>query len=116
LLLSPAEVPTVAPDSFGLNPRETKLDPISTGIRPAKRRLAGEKEANMISTDFETRQLLVREHRDQLARDMRLARRTPAERGSFLATWRALGRAHDRIRSLPRAKPKPSDIQRPQEV
>ena len=55
----------------------------------------------MISTDFETRQLLAREHRDQLARDMRLARRTQPERSSLLAVRRALRRTHDSIRSLP---------------
>jgi hypothetical protein len=59
----------------------------------------------MISTDFETRQLLVREHRDQLARDMRLARRTRPEGGSLLAVRRALRRAHDYIRSQPRVTP-----------
>ena len=68
----------------------------------------------MIHTDFETRQLLAREHRDQLARDMRLARRTRPERSPLLAARRALGRAHDRIRSLPRATP--SDIRLSQEV
>ena len=88
-----------------------QLDPISTGIRPARRRLVGEKEAHMISTDFETRQLLAREHRDQLARDMRLARRTQPERSSLLA---ALGRAHDQIRTLTRYKP--SRARLPQEV
>jgi hypothetical protein len=60
-----------------------QLDPISTGIRPARWRLVGEKEGHMISTDFETRQLLAREHRDQLARDMRLARRTRPETSSL---------------------------------
>ena len=58
----------------------------------------------MIYTDFETRQLLAREHRDQPARDMRLARRTRPE-GSSLAAFRPLGRAHDYIRSLTRARP-----------
>ena len=53
----------------------------------------------MITTDFETRQLLAREHRDQLARDMRLARRTRPQRTLLLA---ALRRAHHSIRSLPR--------------
>jgi hypothetical protein len=76
-----------------------QLDPISTGIRPARWRLAGEKEAHMISTDFETRQLLAREHRDQLARDMQLARRPQPERSSFLAARRVLRRAHDSIRA-----------------
>jgi hypothetical protein len=66
----------------------------------------------MISTDFETRQLLGREHRDQLARDMRLARRTRPEGASSLAR-RALGRAHDSISSLPRL---PSRIVKQQEV
>jgi hypothetical protein len=91
-----------------------QLDRISTGIRPARRRLVGEKEAHMISTDFETRQLLAREHRDQLARDMRLARRTQPERSSLLAVRRALRRTHDSIRWLPGLKP--SSIRRPQEV
>ena len=59
----------------------------------------------MICTDFETRQLLAREHRDQLARDMRLARRTRPERASLLAARRALRRAHDCIRSQPRVTP-----------
>jgi len=68
----------------------------------------------MITTDFETRQLLAREHRDQLARDMQLARRTRPQRSSLLAARRVLGRAHDSIRSAPRAKP--SDIREPQEV
>jgi hypothetical protein len=81
-----------------------QLDPISTGIRPVKRRLTGEKEAEMIYTDFETRQLLAREHRDQLARDMRLARRNRPE-GSSSPAFRPFGRAHDYIRSLTRAKP-----------
>jgi hypothetical protein len=93
-----------------------QLDQISTGIRPAKWRLAGEKEANMISTDIETRQLLVREHRDQLARDMQLARRTPRERSSFLTARGVLGRVHNCIRFLARAKQKPSSVRQPQEV
>lgn len=59
----------------------------------------------MITTDFETRQLLAREHRDQLARDMRLARRTRPEEASLPAAPRALRRAHDCIRSLPKLKP-----------
>jgi hypothetical protein len=70
----------------------------------------------MIYTDFETRQLLAREHRDQLARDMQLARgtRPRPERTSLLAARRVLRRAHDLIRSLPRAMP--SRIRQPQEV
>jgi hypothetical protein len=68
----------------------------------------------MIHTDFETRQLLAREHRDQLARDMRLARRTRPQRASLLAARRVLERAHDHIRSLPSVKP--SHIRKPQEV
>jgi hypothetical protein len=68
----------------------------------------------MIATDFETRQLLAREHRDQLARDMRLARPTHPERSSLLAARRVLRRAHDSIRTLPRVMP--SSIRRPQEV
>jgi hypothetical protein len=64
----------------------------------------------MIFTDFETRQLLAREHRDQLARDMRLARRMRPARGSLLAARRA----YDSIRSLPRLRP--SRIRLPQEV
>ena len=67
----------------------------------------------MIYTDFETRQLLAREHRDQLARDMRLARRTRPE-GSSSAAFRPFGRAHDYIRSLTRAKP--SQVRLSQEV
>jgi hypothetical protein len=67
----------------------------------------------MITTDFETRQLLTREHQDQLARDFRLARPTRPKGASPLAR-RALGRAHDYIRSLPRLKP--SRIRKPQEV
>jgi len=39
-LLTPVDRSTVAPDPFGLNPTEMQLDPISTGIRPPKRRLA----------------------------------------------------------------------------
>ena len=66
------------------------------------------------NTDFETRQLLAREHRDQLAPDFRLARRTRPERASLLAARRALRRAHDCIRSLPKVKP--SRIREPQEV
>jgi len=66
----------------------------------------------MIGTDYETRQLLALEHRDQLARDMRLARRARADGGLRLAP-RALGRVHERIRSLARLKP--SHV-RPQEV
>jgi hypothetical protein len=68
----------------------------------------------MIPTDFETRQLLVREHRDQLARDMRLARRMRPERSRDLSVRRALDRAHVCIRFLARARP--SNIHRPQEV
>jgi hypothetical protein len=67
----------------------------------------------MISTDFETRQLLAREHRDQLAPDIRLARRTPPEGSPLLAAHFALGRAHD-YSSLPRVMP--SRIRKPQEV
>ena len=59
----------------------------------------------MIFTDIDTRQLLAREHRDQLARDMRLARRTRTEGSSLLAARRVLGRAHHCIRSLPRLRP-----------
>jgi hypothetical protein len=66
----------------------------------------------MIGTDYETRQLLALEHRDQLARDMRLARRARADGGLRLAP-RALGRAHDQIRALARLKP--SRV-RPQEI
>lgn len=68
----------------------------------------------MITTDFETRQLLARERRDQLERDMRLARRPRPEGATLLAARRALRRAHDHIRSLPRLKP--SRIRQPQEV
>jgi hypothetical protein len=68
----------------------------------------------MITTDFETRQLLAREHRDQLARDMRLARRTRPQRTSLLAARRVFRRAHDSIRSLPGLKP--SQIRLSQEV
>jgi hypothetical protein len=67
----------------------------------------------MIGTDFETRQLLALEHRDQLARDMRQARRARAD-GGLRLTPRALGRVHDQIRSLARLKP--SRVQQPQEV
>jgi hypothetical protein len=68
----------------------------------------------MIATDFETRQLLAREHRDQLARDMQLARRMQPQRSSLLAARRVLRRAHNTIRALPRVVP--SSIRRPQEV
>ena len=68
----------------------------------------------MITTDFETRQLLARERRDQLARDMRLARRTRPEGASLLAARRALRRAHDCIRSLPKLES--TRIRQPQEV
>jgi hypothetical protein len=68
----------------------------------------------MITTDFETRQLLAREHRAQLARDMQLARRTRPQRSSLLAARRVLRRAHDSIRSLPGVKP--SGIREPKEV
>jgi len=64
----------------------------------------------MIFTDIETRQLLAREHRDQLARDMRLARRTRTEGHSPLAR-RALARAHHSISALPRLKPSRVRIQ-----
>lgn len=67
----------------------------------------------MIGTDIEPRRLLALEHREQLARDMRLARRARADGGLRLVP-RALGRAHDRIRSLPRLKP--SHVQLPQKV
>jgi hypothetical protein len=60
----------------------------------------------MISTDFETRQLLGREHRDQLARDMQLARR-PRPEGASPFARRALARAYDYISSLPRLRPSP---------
>jgi hypothetical protein len=68
----------------------------------------------MITTDFETRQLLAREHRAQLARDMQLARRTRPQRSSLLAARRVLRRAHDSIRWLPGVKP--AGIREPQEV
>jgi hypothetical protein len=68
----------------------------------------------MITTDFETRQLLAREHRDQLARDMRLARRARPEGSPLLTAHFAFGRAHDYIRSLTRSKP--SRVRTPQEV
>jgi len=68
----------------------------------------------MITTDFETRQPLASEHRDQLARDMRLARRTRQERSSLLSARGVLRRAHESIRSLPKVTP--SRIRRPQEV
>jgi hypothetical protein len=67
----------------------------------------------MIGSDFETRQLLALEHRDQLARDMRLARRARAD-GGLRFTPRALRRVPDQIRSLTRLKP--SRAQQPQEV
>ena len=67
----------------------------------------------MFYADFEIRQQLAREHRDGLARDFRLARRTRPD-GEPLAARRALGRVHDQIRSLARLKP--SHVQRPQEV
>jgi hypothetical protein len=68
----------------------------------------------MISTDFETSQLLACEHRDQLARDMQPTRRTRPERAPLLAARRALRQAPDDIRSLPRVMP--SCIRQPQEV
>ena len=68
----------------------------------------------MITTDFETRQLLALEHRDQLAEDMRLARRTRPQRTSLLTARRALRRVHDSIRSLPGLRP--SQIRLSQEV
>jgi hypothetical protein len=67
----------------------------------------------MITTDLETRQLLARERRDQLARDMRLGRAARPEAASSPAR-RALARAHDYVRALPRLKP--SRIRQPQEV
>jgi hypothetical protein len=67
----------------------------------------------MFYADIEIRQQLAREHRDGLARDMRLARRARADGGLQFAP-RVLGRAHDQIRSLARLKP--SRVQRPQEV
>jgi hypothetical protein len=66
-------------------------------------------------TDFETRQLLGREYRDRLSRDMQAARRTRPERSSSPAALGVLGRAHDYIRFLTRTKREPSSI-RPQEV
>jgi hypothetical protein len=85
-----------------------RLDSFSDGIRPdLDRRGAGwwrERRTQMISTDFEIRQLLALEHREQLARDMRLARRERADGGLRFAP-RVLGRAHDQIRSLARLKP-----------
>lgn len=68
----------------------------------------------MFYADFETRQQLALEHRDGLARDFRLARRTRPDGGSSLAAGRALGRVHDHIRSL--TKSKPSHVRLPQEV
>ena len=68
----------------------------------------------MLYTDFETRQQLALEHRDQLARDFRPARRTRTDEGKSLAVRRALGRIHNPIRFLTRLKP--SHIHRPQEV
>jgi hypothetical protein len=67
----------------------------------------------MFYADYEIRQQLALEHRDQLARDMRLARRARADGGLRFAPS-ALGRAHHAIRSLGRLKP--SHVQRPQEV
>jgi len=67
----------------------------------------------MIGTDFETRQLLALEHREQLARDIQLARRARADGGPLRLGPRALGRVHDQIRSLARLKP--SRV-RPQEI
>jgi hypothetical protein len=68
----------------------------------------------MITTDFDTRQLLAREHRERLAQDMRLARRTPPEKASLLAARPALRRAHDCIRALPMIKS--SRVRQPQEI
>jgi hypothetical protein len=66
----------------------------------------------MITTDIETRQLLARERRDQLARDMRLARAARPEAGS--PARRALARTRDYVSSVQRLKP--SRIRKPQEV
>ena len=67
----------------------------------------------MITSDFQTRQLLAAERRDRLALDMQLARRTRPEGASSLAR-RALARAQNSISSLPGLKP--SRITKPQEV
>jgi hypothetical protein len=67
----------------------------------------------MISTDFDTRQLLAREHRERLAQDMRLARGTRPDTDPPRRVTRALARIHEQIRSVPRLRPSHSQ---PQEV
>ena len=67
----------------------------------------------MLYADFETRQQLAREHRDELERTMRLARRPRPEAASPAAVHRALERAGHLIRFL---RPKASKAQLPQEV
>jgi hypothetical protein len=68
----------------------------------------------MFYADFDTRQQLAREHRDELARDYRLAQRIRPDGEAPIATRSALGRVHDQIRVL--TKLKSSNVQRPQEV
>jgi hypothetical protein len=68
----------------------------------------------MLYADFEVRQQLARDHRDELAREMRLARRPRPEAAPLGAVRRALGRAHDQIRFPTRSSTAHSRL--PQEV
>jgi hypothetical protein len=67
----------------------------------------------MLYADFETRQQLAREHRDELERAMRLARRPRPEKASPVGARRTLDRAGYLVRFL---KVKSSKPQLPQEV
>ena len=58
----------------------------------------------MIHADFEARQQLALERRDQLAREMRLARRPRPESGGTLSVRHGLGRIHEQLRFLSRSK------------
>jgi hypothetical protein len=59
----------------------------------------------MIHADFEARQQLALERRDELAREMRVARSPRPTSRLTLAVRRGLGRAHIPTRILARSKP-----------
>jgi hypothetical protein len=68
----------------------------------------------MLYADFEVRRQLARDHRDELARDMRLARRPRHEAAAPSSVRRALARVHDQVRFLTRTSPAHNRL--PQEV
>jgi hypothetical protein len=68
----------------------------------------------MLYQDFETRQQLALEHRDELAREMRLARGPRPDAAPPVAVLRGFRRVQAQIRSLTRLKA--SHDQVPQQV